>query len=133
MKELKLRKPLLVNGVEESVLTYDTDAITNDLYLEACVKSSQIGKASNMSVTIEVDKALHLELGKAAILAVNPSLSWSDLDRITGFDLLAVANVGRFFIFETLAETSEENNSGEVSEPTVEDTTRASQTSESGD
>ena len=132
MKTIELRKPILVNNEEIKVLSYDAYAITNDLYLAACAKSSISGNSMNASVMLETDKAMHLKLGMAAILAANPKMDWSDVERICGPDLLTVSNIGRFFILGKLEELSEENTSEEPSENSADDTTPLSQTSENG-
>ena len=132
MKKLTLIKPILVNNELVSEFTYDPTEITTDLFLDACAKSTKPGRDPNLTITMEIDKALHLQLGKAAILAVNPGLDWSDLDRITGFDLVAVSTIGRFFTYKKWEERSEESDSENISEISAEDTTPQSQTSENG-
>ena len=132
MKKLTLLKPILVNNESVSEFTYDTNEITNDLYLEACYKSCKPGRDPNIATSMEVDKAFHLQVGKAAILAVNPKLDWSDLERISGLDLFEVAKIGRFFIFGKSGEPSEAKASEEESETSADDTTPLSQTSENG-
>ena len=132
MKTIELRKPILVNNQAVKVLSYDPDEITNDLYLAACAKSSISGNAMNASVMLEMDKALHLKLGMAAILAANSHMDWNDVERICGPDLLTVANIGRFFILGKSEELYEENVSEEKSENSADDTTPLSQTLENG-
>lgn len=132
MKTIELRKPIHVNNQAVKILSYDPDAITNDLYLAACAKSSISGNAMNASVMLETDKALHLKLGMAAILAANPHMDWNDVERICGPDLLTVSNIGRFFILGKSEELYEENTSEERSETSAGDTTPLSQTSGNG-
>ena len=132
MKTIELRKPIHVNNQAVKVLSYDPDAITNDLYLAACAKSSISGNAMNASVMLETDKALHLKLGMAAILAANTHMDWNDVERICGPDLLTVANIGRFFILGKSEELYEESTSEKRSENSAEDTTPLSQTSGNG-
>ena len=132
MKKLTLMKPILVNNESVSEFTYDTAEITNDMFLDACYKSCKPGRDPNLATSMEIDKAFHLQIGKAAILAVNPKLDWADLDRISGIDLFEVAKIGRFFIFGKSGEPSEENTSEKRSENSAEDTTPLSQTSENG-
>lgn len=132
MKKLTLLKPILVNNESVFEFTYDTAEITNDLFLEACFKSSKPGRDINLATSMEIDKAFHLQIGKAAILAINPKLDWTDLDRISGLDLFEVAKIGRFFIFGKSGEPSEAKASEERSEISADDTTPLSQTSENG-
>ena len=128
MNTVKLDNPILINNVSTNELTYNYFEITNDLYLEACIRSSRIGGNINASMTRETNEALHLCFGKAAILAVNPGYAWEDLDRIKGLDLLRVSNVGRFFITGK-PEDSQQKTSGDTSENTANTSTRASENS----
>ena len=132
MKKLTLLKPILVNGKSVSEFNYDSTEITSDLFLDACAKSAKPGRDPNLSISMEIDKALHLQLGKAAILAVNPDVDWSDLDRITGFDIISLSNIGRFFTYRKSEEPLEESGSENISEISADDTTPMSQTSENG-
>ncbi len=125
---IKLDNPIMVNGNQLSELTYDYFEITNDLYLEAAMRSSRIGNTMNTATVRELNEALTFCFGKAAIIAVNPSISWEDLNQLKGLDLLRVANVGRFFITGK-QENSEPNPSGEQSGATPSDSTQAPVTS----
>lgn len=127
-KIMKLTNPIKVNNVELTELSYDYTEITNDLYLEAAMRSSRINNTMNTAAVREMNEALGLCLGKAAIIAANPSITWEDLDRIKGFDLLDVSNIGRFFITrrqEDLTPAASEKQSGD----TASDSTQVSETS----
>ena len=126
---IKLDSPIKVNGNNVSALTYDYFEITNDLYLEAAMRSSRVGNTVNSAAVREMNEALIFSLGKAAVIAVNPQISWEDLEQIKGFDLLRVANVGRFFI-SGKRENSEQMLLGEQSVDTPNDSTQAPETSE---
>lgn len=130
-KTLKLRYPIKVDGKPVSELTYDAEEITNELFLAACAKSTIVGNDMNASVTKELNTALHLQLGKAAVIAVNPSYDWGDLDRVKSFDLIGLCDIGRGFITGGSEEPSEQNNSDEQSENIQSSTTPASPKSES--
>ena len=125
---IKLDNPIKVNGVERHELTYDYFEITNDLYLESAMRSSRIGNTQNTAVARELNEALILCFGKAAIIAANPDISWEDLEHLKGFDLLSVANVGRFFITRK-REVSMQSPSGEQSVDTPNDSTQVPETS----
>lgn len=120
---IKLDTPIKISGVECSELTYNYFEITNDLYLEAAMRSSRIGSTMNAAAVRELNEALAFCLGKAAIIAANPKISWEDLEQIKGFALLDVANVGRFFMSRK-PEGSDPNPSGEQSEDTPSDSTQ---------
>lgn len=125
---IKLGNPILINNSSVSELKYDYEEITNDLYLEACMRASKVNSTTNFAMVKEIDNALHLNLGKAAVIAVNPDVTWEDLSRIKGRDLLALSAVGRFFI--TGRDASAGKTSEQASEPTAESTTQAPETSE---
>jgi len=121
MKEtLKLQKPIMVDGEARSEFSYDVDEITVDLYSEACDKASKPGKID----VAESDYSLHLYIGLAAIIAVNPGIEFSDLCRIKGRDLMKVVGIGRNFILLGSADAVEEL-SEDASENTAEPSTPA--------
>ena len=128
MKEtLKLKKPLLINGKEVKELTYDADEITIKEYKDA----------SNRTISHEVsiaesDYYLHLHIGFAAIIAVNPEIDISDLERMKGLDLYKVSIVGRNFITEALVDFAE-NLSDEQLEIAPDASTPRSNTSKDND
>lgn len=80
----------------------------------------------------ESDYYLHLQIGFAAILAVNPGVDITDLERIAGLDLYKVSIIGRNFITEALGDFAQET-SDEQSETTPEPSTPLSNTSKSKD
>lgn len=126
---IKLDNPIKVNGKLLNELSFDYFEITNDLYLEAAVRSSRIGSAVNASMVRETNEALIFCFGKAAIIAVNPSISWEDLEQLKGLDLLRVSNIGRFFITGKRV-SSQQNPSDEQSETTPNTSIQASEKSE---
>lgn len=121
---IKLDTPIKINGVECSELTFNYFEITNDLYLEASMRSSRVGNTMNTAAVRELNEALAFCLGKAAIIAANPKISWEDLDQLKGFALLDVANVGRFFISRKRVDF-DQSPSGEQSEDIHNDSTQA--------
>lgn len=121
---IKLDTPIKINGEECTELTFNYFEITNDLYLEAAMRSSRVGNTMNTAAVRELNEALAFCLGKAAIIAANPKISWEDLDQLKGFALLDVANVGRFFISRKRVD-SNQDPSGEQSEDTPNDSTQA--------
>ena len=60
-----------------------------------------------------------------AIIAVNPSVDITDLERIKGIDVLHVSNIGMLFILGRLGGRSDENSLSEPSESTVDISTQA--------
>ena len=121
---IKLDSPIKVSGKLRSELTYDYFEISNDLYMEAAMRSSRIGSTMNTAAAKEVNEALIFCFGKAAIIAANPDISWEDLEQLKGFALLDVANVGRFFITRK-REGSAQSPSDEQSADTPNDSTQA--------
>ena len=112
--KITLREPIAINGKQVTELTYDALQITAEQFSEACARSSAIDKNKSFSFKMrENDYALHLYLGMMAIIAVNPEIDITDLERIKGFDVLAVADIGMLFTLRRSAATSEESNSEE--------------------
>lgn len=126
---IKLTHPILLDGKPCKEFTFDTEEITSELFLLACAKSSITGTTMNAAATMEINTALHLQLGKAAIIAVNPHVDWGDLDRIKGVDIVMLAGIGRVFTSGRSEEPSEENNSDEHSDNTRNSSTQTSLTS----
>ena len=121
---LVLDNPILINGKEVKELTYDPQEITAELFNVACAKSAAMDKTKSFTFKFkENDHALHLYLGMMAIIAVNPGIDVTDLERIKGFDVLALTNIGHFFTLRREAAVSEENSSDEQSENTASTST----------
>lgn len=122
---LALDTPIKINGKDVSELSYDGQEITVDLYMTACAKAAAAtaaGGAGAATMKIkEVDYNLHLYIGMAAIIAVNPEIDWADLERIKGFDILDIANIGSFFTMRKSVEPSDRSDS-ESSDATTPDT-----------
>ena len=131
MKEiLKLKNPILINGEQVAEVSYDTNEINGIMFATAESKRKAAAGMKNTSITpaAEFDFGLHLYLGFAAIVAVNPSYDYSDLERIKGHDVVEVMAIGRIFMLASGMEQPE-SDSGEPTETTPESTTRAPQTS----
>lgn len=126
---LILANPILINGEKVRELTYDIDEITGSLFAEADAKkmSASGSRGGNLAGAPEIDYSMHLYLGYAAIIAVNPSYDWEDLKRIKGHDNMAILRIGRSFITGSAA--SLEDDSEEPTETMEESSTQASQTS----
>ena len=124
MDTIKLRNPILINGKQVSVLTYDANEITPSGFAEAEYRKTRANgsKGAPSSAAVELDYSLHLYLGFAAILAVNPEYDFNDLERIKGADVMEVMKVGRNFIIDSVG-ASQDDTSESVSETTPESTT----------
>lgn len=114
MNTLKLNHPLQV-GTQEGTkeiteLLYDPEEITAQQFARADAKKVKAGGAGGVSMA-EVDYGMHLYLGFMAILAVNPELDLTDLERIKGSDLVVVMHIGRNFMLLKSA-GSDANSSG---------------------
>ena len=131
MKEiLKLKNPILINGVEVAELSYDTNEIDGILFATAESKRKAAAGMKNTAVSTvaELDVGLHLYMGYAAIIAVNPKYDFSDMERIKGRDAVEVMKIGRNFML-TSEQEQPENDSDEPTEITPESTTQAPRTS----
>jgi len=131
---LKLRNPVMINGKSVSEMSYDSNEITGEHYVTAEAKRKTAAGIKNVSVVLsaELDTGLHLYLGFAAIIAVNPEYDWSDMERIKGADVIDILKIGRAFMLK-LEDTSAESNSDENSETTPESTTPESENSNESD
>lgn len=113
-KTLTLDSAIKINGKDITELTYDAQEITAGQFSEACARSASLDKTKSFSFKMrENDYALHLYLGMMAIIAVNPDIDISDLERVKGFDTLKIADIGMLFILRRSGETSEANSSDE--------------------
>lgn len=130
MDSIKLKNPIKINGKTVAELTYDTNEITAVGFIEAEAKrKAKAGRSVNITPAVEFDFGLHLYLGFAAIIAVNPEIDWSDLERLHGHDVVEVTGIGRNFILKSEDKESQESESGAASETTPASTTPAQQTS----
>jgi len=129
---LELINAIKIDGKNIKKLTYDTDEITPELFAEAEGKKLKATKVNgNLSGAMELDYPLHLYLGIASIVAVNPDYTFEDVARIKGHDVVEVMKLGRNFIVRS--EESLDDDSDEQSETSPESTTQASQTSKRKD
>ena len=79
----------------------------------------------------ELDYGLHLYLGFAAVIAVNPEIDISDLERVRGYDVMKIMRIGRDFISGKSEEPYTPDSSDAQSETTPEPSTHQRETSES--
>lgn len=127
---LKLKNPIRIDGKDVSELTYDSNEINGVLFATAeCKKKTAEGKSISISPSAEFDFSLHIYMGYAAIIAVNPDYDFSDLERIKGRDTVEVMEIGRNFIFKSEEKEQQASGSDEHTETTPESTTRAQETS----
>lgn len=113
---LKLENPIVINGEEVKELSYDPQKITAEQFSIACAKSAALNKTQTLTFKMkENDYSLHLYLGMMAIIAENPKVDVTDLERIHGFDVLSLTNIGTFFTLRKRVEISTENPSEEES------------------
>ena len=127
---LTLKNPIMINGEKVSEMKYDINEIDGVLFATAEAKKKAAAGMKNMSVSAaaEFDFGLHLYLGFAAIIAVNPSYDFADLERMKGHDVVEVMAIGRNFMLKS-DEASTESDSDEPTETTPESTTPARQSS----
>ena len=134
MEIIKLKNPIQINGKVVPELTYDVNEITPSGFAEAEYRKTRANgsKGSPSSAAVELDYSLHLYLGFAAIIAVNPEYDFNDLERIKGTDVMEVMKVGRNFILASV-DTSTDEESENASETTLESTTQERQSSKAKD
>lgn len=120
MNKIILRQPIMINGQEVKELTYDTSEITAGMFCEAEAYKFAASGNKPILTTQEFDSGLHLYLGMMAIIAVNPHIDVKDLERIKGFDMVRIAQVGRNFILMGAGAASDQNSSEGAFEITPE-------------
>lgn len=121
---IELQNHIKIDGKSIKQLTYDTNEITPELFAEAEAKKQAAGRASaNRSGAMELDYPLHLYLGIAAVIAVNPSYTFEDVARMKGRDVVTTMVIGRNFIMKP--DASQEEDSEEQSGITQESITQA--------
>lgn len=117
METLKLRTPIKVNGEEVKELTYDASEITAEAFIAAeARKFKAAGRQGVTAGALEMDYSMHLQLGFAAIVAVNPKIDYNDLSRLKGADVAAVVRIGRNFIMPSAAEEPTDDSQENTSE-----------------
>lgn len=132
MKEtFELNNSIKINGQDVKKLEYDFNEITCELFTMASnyadaktLRANQQGRPS--AAIMEQNASLHMYIGMAAVIAVNPHIDVTDLERIKGFDLIRFTQLGRNFIAGRSEELSDQNNSEERSAVTPESITQES-------
>ena len=123
---LKLKNPIMINNISVTEVTHDANEIDGILFATAETKRKAAAGMKNTTLTpaAEFDFGLHLYLGIAAIVAVNPSYDFSDIERIKGHDVVEVMKIGRNFMLVSEPEQPQ-SDSEEPTEITPESTTPA--------
>lgn len=124
---IKLRNAIKINGKSVKELSYDTDQITSEMYLQAIGKAVTKGNGMTGSA-LQVDAGAQLMLGMYAVVANNPEYDIADIERATGSDLIQFVTIGRDFTLGREDQT--EAPSEERSETTPENIIQAFPTSE---
>ena len=122
---IRLDNPIMVDGLKQHELSYDFDAITPDMFMEADITAA--GKALQMkkpTVTApELDASFHLQLGIQAVIAANPTWDVTDVSRVRGRDVYRVMAVGRDFMTAAVEEDDEEASDAPAGQSAEEDAT----------
>lgn len=125
--KIELINPITINGKKRKEFEYDFNAITCDQFClassYASAKATELNQKGILNAAVmEQDSNLHMYLGMMAIIAADLSVDITDLERITGYDLVKLAQLGRNFIAGRSEETSSPSSSDEQSEATPEST-----------
>lgn len=107
-KSIKLKNAITIDGKEVSELSYDTNAITGILFVEAEARRKAAAGRKNVAIVpaAEFDYGLHLYCGYAAIIAANSKIDFTDLERIHGADVVEIMDIGRNFILRSEEQAS---------------------------
>ena len=137
---LVLDNPILINGETVKELDYDPNEITALQFADAdahrmlATSSRNSRGGSGFSNAAELDYTLHLYLGIAAVIAVNPGYDVSDLERAKGDDVRQLMGIGRnFMLGRAGGSASADETSGDASETTPAPTTSRPQNSKTSD
>ena len=111
MDKLTLTTPVFINGKKVKELLYDASAITVGMFAEAEARKlrKKKKKGGGFAGACEMDYSLHLYLGMMAIIAVNPEIDVTDLERVSGPDVMQLMRIGRNFITQRPEELSGES------------------------
>ena len=96
---IKLANPIKIDNKKRAELSYDTNAITASMFVEADSRkmAASTNKAGNAAGAAEIDYDLHIYLGFAAVTAINHEIDITDLERIQGSDVVQFMRLGRSF------------------------------------
>lgn len=132
---LKLANPIMIDNAETTELSYDTNEITAAMFVEADTRkmAASTHKAGNTAGAAEIDYDLHIYLGFMAVVAVNPKIDVTDLERIHGSDVVSVMRLGRSFFSTKSAATSSPDSSDASPAAMPELSTPQSETSSESD
>jgi hypothetical protein len=99
IEKIKLSQPIEINGVARKELSYDIEKITGDQFVEADTRArSKASQLGTVSINVaETDNSLQMYLGFMAVIAVNPDIDITDLERICGRDIMKFYRIGRNF------------------------------------
>ena len=130
-QKLTLTNPIKINGALRTELTHDALKITTEQFINASALAAASERAQRVSLkAMATDWTLHFYLGCYAIIAENPEIDVEDLKRLTGYDILNVADIGWLFTVRRSDATSDQNNSGEQSETTQKPSTPEQESSD---
>ena len=96
MAELKLKKPIKIDGEEKTVIEYDLEELTGADIQQA---TKELNKVGIMVTTVELDSNYH-----AAIFAKAAGLMFEDMNRLSAKDYTKATTLVRDFFLADMAE-----------------------------
>lgn len=96
MAELKLKKPVMIDGEEKTEIEYDLEALTGNDIQKASIELTNKGI---MTTTIELDSNYH-----AALFAKAAGLMFEDMNRLSAKDYTKATTLVRNFFLADLEE-----------------------------
>ena len=98
---LKLKNPLLVNGVPRTDLQSNVDDLTVEELAAAENYKVKISGSSITSNFAQADYLLHVCIGMQAVIAVEKDITEDDLKRLKKYDVVQLASIGMNFFLES--------------------------------
>lgn len=96
MAELKLKKPIKIDGEEKTVIEYDLESLTGNDCQQA---TKELQKAGIVVGAVELDTNYH-----AALFAAAAGISFADMSRLSCNDYTKATSAVRDFFLADMAE-----------------------------
>lgn len=98
--EITIRKPILIEGEKKQTFQYDMDEISWELQeeIEQRFKAATAGKEGYSNGMAKFEGLFWRLTGIAAIVAVNPGVTFDSFTKVKGRDLDKIQRIGETFV-----------------------------------